>query len=88
MQAMAIAKSKVWTEADINEAVVVIKAVPGLWEELERVEKASVIDRKTIEAGRREYDVLAKLHPDCDLNELTDLYMPIRRQMRADLGLK
>jgi hypothetical protein len=52
------------------------------------VEQASVIDRKTIEAGRREYDVLVRLHPDCDLNELTDLYMPIRRILRAGLGLK
>lgn len=85
---MAIAKSKQWTEADVQEAMGVIKAVPGLWEELERVEQASVIDRKTIEAGRREYDVLVRLHPECDLNELTDLYMPIRRILRAGLGLK
>jgi|GEM_PF-3347155 len=85
---MAIAKSKVWTEADVAEAMGVIKAVPGLWEELERIEQASVIDRKTIEAGRREYDVLARLHPACDLNELTDLYMPIRRILRDGLGLK
>ncbi len=85
---MAIAKSKVWSEADVTEAVGVIKAVPGLWEELERIEKANIVDRKTIEGGRREYDVLARLHPTCDLNELTDLYMPIRKQMRAALGLK
>jgi hypothetical protein len=84
---MAIAKSKQWSEADVQEALAVIKAVPGLWEELERVEKASVIDRKTIEAGRREYDVLVRLHPGCDLNELTDLYMPIRRILRKGLGL-
>ncbi len=84
---MAIAKSKQWSEADVQEALGVIKAVPGLWEELERVEQASVIDRKTIEAGRREYDVLVRLHPNCDLNELTDLYMPIRRILRKGLGL-
>ncbi len=58
---MAIAKSKQWTEADVQAAMEVIKAVPGLWEELERIEKSSVIDRKTIEAGRREYDVLVRL---------------------------
>ncbi len=61
---MAIAKSRQWSEADVQEALGVIKAVPGLWEELERVEQASVIDRKTIEAGRREYDVLVRLHPN------------------------
>jgi len=82
---MGVAKSKVWTEADVENAIGVLKAVPGLWEELERVEQASIIDRKTIEAGRREYDVLAKLHPGADLNELTDLYMPIQKLLRAGL---
>jgi hypothetical protein len=86
---MGLAKSRDWTQADVQAAIDVIKAVPGLWEELEKIEQATKIDaRKVIETGRREYDVLVRLHPDADLNELTDLYIPIQKLLREGLQSK
>jgi hypothetical protein len=36
---MRLAKSREWTEAEVREAIAAIKTEPGLWAELENIEK-------------------------------------------------
>jgi hypothetical protein len=75
---MPLVKSRNWTEADVQEAIAKIKEEPGLWQELEKIEKTTAEFRNT-EAGLRERRILAELHPNCSLNEITDLYVPVRK---------
>ena len=84
---MPIAKSRKWTEAEIQDGIAAIKSHPGLWEEVENIEKATGEFTDT-EAGLQEYRILKRLHQETMLNELADLYAAIRRHRRARLGLK
>lgn len=86
---MGIAKSRNWTEVEVLEVVAAIKMEPGLWEELEYIEKTTADFRDT-DLVKREWAVLKKFHPDpeCELNEMSQLYGAIRKYRRAQLGLK
>jgi hypothetical protein len=86
---MKIAKSRAWTEAEVQEAVAAIKREAGLWQELEHVEITTADIRQT-ELFRREMTILRRLHPDPELglHEMTGLYGVVRDFRRARLGLK
>ena len=83
---MPIAKSRDWTEAEVQEAIAAIKQEPGLWEEVEHIEKTT--GDFEMEVHHKELRILFRLHQDCELNEITDLYHAIRNYRRAQLGLK
>jgi hypothetical protein len=80
------ARWRKWTDAEVEEAIAEIKREPGLWEELERIEKTTA--GFNTEVGKREWDILIKLHPECPLREINDLYCPVRSYRRAQLGLE
>jgi hypothetical protein len=68
---------------------------PGLWAELEYVEKTTAdftpeADDAAHALLRREWQVIRKLHPDksLTLSELTDLYSAARTIRRKSLGLR
>ena len=84
---MTLAKSRDWTEAEVQEAILEIKKEPGLWEELEQIEKTTGDFRDT-EAEKKEWRALKRLHPECELHEATQLYIAIRKYRRGHLGLK
>ena len=56
-------------------------------EELERIE-ATTGEFRDVEAGLQEMRIVARLHPECELNEITDLLLAIRLFRRASIGLK
>jgi hypothetical protein len=84
---MTLAKSRDWTDTEVQEAISAIKKEPGLWEELEHIEKTTG-DFANTEAEKREWRVLLALHPGSELHEKTQLYMAIRNYRRVQLGLK
>jgi hypothetical protein len=84
---MKIAKTRKWTEAEVEEAVAALKKHPGLWEELERIE-ATTGEFGDVEAGLEEMRIAKRLHLDCELNEITDLLLAIRLYRRAALELR
>jgi hypothetical protein len=84
---MPIAKSREWTEEEVQEAIATIKRERGLWEELEQVEKTTG-DFGDTDLADRERGVLVRLHSDCELSEITQLYVAVRAHRRAELGLK
>ena len=84
---MKIAKSRKWTQAEVEEAIAVLKSEPGLWEELERIE-ATTGEFRDVDAGFQEQRIVTRLHPECELNEITDLLLAIRLFRRAKLELK
>jgi hypothetical protein len=84
---MRPAKSRNWTVAEVEAAVAAIKAKPGLWDELERIEKTTADFRGT-DIVRQEHAIIKKLYPDTTLSETTQLYGEIRKFRRAALNLK
>ena len=84
---MKIAKSRSWTDAEVQHAIAEIKKEPGLWEELERIE-ATTGELGDVEAGRKEERIVVRLHPECGLKEVVDLLLAIRLFRCAALGLK
>ena len=86
---MSTHSTKVWSEEDIERAISEIKSVPGLWNQLEEMEKTTADFRGT-ELQRAEFSILGKLFPDhsLSLNEMTDLYAAVRKYRRAELGLR
>jgi hypothetical protein len=84
---MKIAKSRVWTPVEVEEAGVALRKEPGLWDELERLEKENG-DFLESDAGRREMQIVARLHRGCELKEISDLLAALRRVRRKKLGLK
>ena len=84
---MMVAESRNWTEEEVHEAIAEIKREPGLWLELEHVERTTADFRGT-EFGRREHRILVRLHPECTLSEITGLYWQIRDCRRSQLELK
>jgi hypothetical protein len=84
---MSAGKSRLWTENDVHEAIAKMKEEPGLWPEIEHTERTTGDFRDT-DTGKRERQVLARLHPDCTLLEITDLYVAVRKHRRSKLGLK
>jgi hypothetical protein len=76
-----------WTDVEVQEAISAIKKQPGLWEELEQIERTTGEFRNT-EASTKELRVLARLHPECTLHEITQLNMAIRICRRVRLGLE
>jgi hypothetical protein len=82
---MKIAKSRAWTQAEAEEAIAALKAEPGLWEELKRIEATTGEFRGT-KAGLRQSQILARLHRECELNEITDLLIAVRKSRRIELG--
>ncbi len=80
-------KSRDWTEMEVRRAVAEIQREPGLWEELERIEKATGEFRDS-DAADKELGILTKLHPECSLHEITQLYVAVRKYRRDLLGLK
>lgn len=83
---MKIAKSRQWSEVEVEEAVAALKREPGLWEELERIE-ATTGEFRGVDAGLKEQQIITRLHRECELNEITDLLLAIRRTRRAKFGL-
>jgi hypothetical protein len=84
-RAVKLAKSRKWTDVEVQRAIAEIKKEPNLWEELEKIEKTTGDFRGT-PAGLKEQEIVASLHRDCELNELTDLHVAIRRRRRTFLG--
>jgi Protein of unknown function (DUF1629) len=84
---MKTAKSRSWTDADVQETIAEIKKKAGLWEELERIE-ATTGEFRDVDAGLEQTRVVIGFHPKCELNEITDLLLAIRLVRRATLGLK
>ena len=84
---MKIAKSRNWTETEVQAAISVIRAEPGLWKELEHIEKTTADFRDT-DVGLRELALIQKLHPASSFRERNQLYGEIRKFRRAALGLK
>jgi len=84
---MKWAKSRVWTESEVQHAIAEMRKVPNLWDEIERIEKTTG-DFTGTEVDRQERRIMSRLHPECELNEVTDLYIAIRKYRRAQLGLK
>jgi hypothetical protein len=84
---MKIAKSRVWTTAEIEEAIAAIRTEPGLWDELSRIE-AITGEFRDVEAGVQERRIVTQLHPECELSEITQLMLAVRLSRRAELGLK
>jgi hypothetical protein len=84
---MKFAKSRSWTDAEVENAVAALKNEPGLWEELERIE-ATTGEFRDVEAGLQETRIVMRLHPECELNEITDLLLAIRLLRRAAVGMK
>jgi hypothetical protein len=84
---MKIAKSRNWTETEVQAAISVIRAEPGLWNELEHIEKTTADFRDT-DVGLRERVLIKKLHPTSTFHEITQLYFEVRKFRRAALGLK
>jgi hypothetical protein len=76
-----------WTKIEVQEAIDAIKKEPSLWEELEQTERTTGEFRNT-EASTNQRRVLARLHPDCTLHEITQLKLAIRIRRRAQLGLE
>jgi hypothetical protein len=73
---MRLAKSRDWSDAEVQEAVAAIKAEPGLWAELENIEKTTGESNGT-EVGFKELQVLARLHSGCELHLATVLSSPV-----------
>jgi hypothetical protein len=69
----------------VQEAIAEIKKEPGLWEELKQIEKTTGDFRDTV-AERKEWRRLIKLHPECQLHEMTQLHVAIRKYRRAQPG--
>jgi hypothetical protein len=84
---MKIAKSRSWTGVEVQEAVTALKREPGLWEDLARIE-ATTGEFREVEAGVQEARIVTRLHPECELNEITDLLLAIRLYRCAALGLR
>jgi hypothetical protein len=83
---MKIARSRAWAQAEIDQAIAAIKRVPGLWEELKQIEATT--GDFDVDAGLKAERIVVRLHPECELNEITDLKIAIRLLRRAELGLK
>jgi hypothetical protein len=83
---MKIAKSRAWTQGEIDQAIAAIKRVPGLWEELMQIEAAT--GDFNVDAGLKAERIIMQLHPECELNEITDLKIASRLSRRAELGIK
>jgi hypothetical protein len=83
---MALAKSRDWTDTEVQEAVAAIKIEPGLWEELARIERTTG-NFENSEAWLAENRILSTLHPECGLHEITQLYVAVRKHRRDELGL-
>jgi hypothetical protein len=83
---MKRAKSRNWTQAEVDEAIAAINREPGLWEELRRIEATT--GEFDVDAGLRAERIVVQLHPECELNEITDLLIALRLSRRAQLGLK
>jgi hypothetical protein len=81
-----IAWSPRWSEAEVQQAIAEIKKEPGLWDELERIERTQR-DFGETKAGNREFSILVNLHPECVLNEIGQLHGVIRAYHRRQLGL-
>jgi hypothetical protein len=71
---MKIAKPRTWTTAEIEEAIAAIRKEPGLWGELSRIE-AKAGEFRDVEAGVQERRIDTQLHPECELNEITELML-------------
>ncbi|WP_315806671.1 MULTISPECIES: hypothetical protein [unclassified Bradyrhizobium] len=82
---MKIAKSRDWTEAEVGEAVASIKREPGLWDELRRIEQTTGDFDNDV--GLRADRIVARMHPECELHEITQLLIAVRLVRRAELGL-
>jgi hypothetical protein len=84
---MVSAKPRQWTQAEVQEAIAAVKNEPGLWAELEEIEKTTG-DLTDTEAGLREQRILARLHPGCRLIDDNELYAAVRLYRLAKLGLE
>jgi hypothetical protein len=84
---MKIAKSRSWTEDEVKDAIAALKREPGLWEELERIE-ATTGEFTDTKAGFEQRRIISRSHPECELNEITDLLLAIRLRPRASPGVK
>jgi hypothetical protein len=72
------AKSRDWTDEEIAEAIAHIKSErPDAWEELQRLEDTTK-DLTGSEALNIELGILVRMHPECELNEITQLFSAIR----------
>jgi len=83
---MKIGESRIWTEAEVQEAIAKIKETSGLWEEMGNIEKTTA-DFTDTEAEKVIWRTLAELHPECTLSPLVHLFLAIRNRQRAELGL-
>jgi hypothetical protein len=72
------AKTRDWTDKEVAEAIARIKSErPDVWEELQRIEDTTR-DLRGSEAAKIERGLLVRMHPECELSEITQLFSAIR----------
>jgi hypothetical protein len=84
------AKTRDWTDKEVAEAIAHIKSErPDAWEELQRLEDTTG-DLTGSEAIHIQTGILVRMHPECELNEITQLKSALRavRQRRRVLDVE
>ena len=77
------AKSRDWTDSEVQEAAAFVRNErPDVWQKLLDVERTAG-DYHGVEEKNTEWRLLHQLHPECELNELTDMFLKLRKLRMA-----
>lgn len=77
-----------WTKQDVTDALVYLRRErPEIMAELDRLEIESG-DLTDADSASIALGLLFKLHPECDLLEITDLFSAVRIERRSQLSLR
>lgn len=79
------AESRDWTPQEVAEAAAHIKQErPDVWAELLELERTTG-DLRGSKAADIEMGILGYLHPECDLSQLTQLFIKVRTKRIEEL---
>lgn len=82
------AKSRDWTDEEVAAAVAHMKQTrPNEWAELEKIELTTG-DLTDSRAADIEFGTLIHLHPECQFNEISELFAKVRLYRRSQLGVE